>query len=204
VKRKTEITLSLALCCVAFLALPLTWQHTASGRNAAEVVPPSIEGPSSTEQTFGQWVSHCQHQADGKSGPPTCALTQNVVVQNDGKAEPVMSVILTPTQGAQGHTVTMQVPLGIRLKQGLNLTIDQGPPLTQDFDFCGPRGCWASRPVDDTLLSSLKSGTTGRVQIMRVTGQPTTIEFPLAGFGPGLAALDSGNGTAAARKAAVK
>jgi chaperonin GroEL (HSP60 family) len=51
------------------------------------------DAPSATEQMFEHWASRCQQQTlDGKSGSLVCGLVQDVVIQNDGKSETVMSI----------------------------------------------------------------------------------------------------------------
>jgi invasion protein IalB len=191
--------------CSLLLASPSIGLGAVPGQTEAQAVPPVADAPSATEQMFGRWASRCQQQTlDGKSGSLVCGLVQDVVIQNDGKSETVMSISFAQAAGAQGHSMTLRVPLGVRLKQGLSLAIDQGAPRALDFDFCGPRGCWATGPADGALLSSLKTGATGQVRVMRINGQPLVVEFPLAGFGAALAALDSSNGAVMVGKGTVQ
>lgn len=155
--------------------------------------PTAIEGPRVTSQSFADWTYRCQQAMnDGKPGAAVCELDENVIVHQDGKTVPVMTVAFTPGAKGVGYGLTFQVPLGVRLRQGIGISADDGTPQLFSFDYCGPRGCWADGAAGDALLNELKRGKTGRAKLVLFNGQPMVIEFPLTGLVEGLAALDVG------------
>ncbi|HLZ66841.1 MAG TPA: invasion associated locus B family protein [Aliidongia sp.] len=161
------------------------------------------EGPRLTMQSFGGWGYRCQQaMVDGKPGNTACALSQGVTVQQDGKNQTVMTVTVTAAPDAKSHAITIQVPLGVRLKPGLSLAVDDGTAQALAFDYCGPRGCWVAGAPIDGLVEALKTGKTGRGRIVLLNGRELAIEFPLAGFAAGLAALDAGHAPAVDAKPA--
>jgi invasion protein IalB len=153
----------------------------------------AIAGPRVTSQSFANWIYRCQQPVtDGRPGAVSCTLAENVIVNQAGKAVPVMTIAVTPGAQGAGYGLTFQVPLGVRLRQGIGVSADDGAPQLFSFDYCGPRGCWADGAPADGLLQALKRGKVGRAKLMLFNGRPLVIEFPLAGLAEGLAALDGG------------
>lgn len=160
----------------------------------APVSTAPISGPESPRlitQRFGAWLYRCQEAtAEGKPTRSICELAQDVAVEQDGKAKTIMTIVVAPAANPAGHGLTALVPLGVRLKPGLGLAIDDGTAQPIAYDYCGPRGCWVTGAPIDGLLPGLKAGKTGRARLVMLDGREITIEFPLVGFAAGLAALD--------------
>jgi len=103
-----------------------------------------------------------------------------------------MSVAFQRPAKGKGYVLTFQLPLGVRLRQGVSVFADKGSPQPFWYDFCGPGGCWADGAVSNTLLHEMKGGRTGRAKVTLLNGRPVVIEFALTGLSEGLAALDAG------------
>ena len=173
------------------LATAIAARLTAAAHGAE--TPAAIEGPRVTSQSFADWTYRCQQSmSDGKPSAAVCALGENVIVNQGGKTVPVMTVTFMPGAKGVGYRLTFQVPLTVRLRQGIGVSSDDGTPQLFSFDYCGPRGCWADGAAGDALLQQLKRGKTGRAKLILFNGQPLVIEFPLAGLTEGLAALNAG------------
>jgi invasion protein IalB len=190
-RKMTKGALALAL-----IGLPIgaaTWAGASTPASTPAPVEAGAPGPRLTAQRFGAWTYRCQEpMVDGKPGRPACELVQDVVVERDGTARSVMSVAIAAAADAKTHAITIQVPLGVRLKPGLGLAVDDGAAQAMGFDYCGPRGCWVAGAPIDGQLASLKAGKAGRVRLVLLDDRPLAIEFPLAGIADGLAALDAG------------
>lgn len=180
---------------LALVGLPVIAGGLVQAEAASAPVPapaPAPEGPRMTSQSFGSWVYRCQEKmVDGKAAQSECELSQDVVVQQDGKAQTVMKIGIGAGPEGNGHNFTVVVPLGVRLKPGFGLAVDDGTAQPMAYDYCGPRGCWVAGAPIDALLPGLKAGKTGRAKLVMLNGREVVIEFPLAGFASGLAALDA-------------
>jgi len=197
------LAVRLALVGLALLAGGAGARADAAASATAPVVVPVPEGPRTTSQSFGAWVYRCEEQmVDGKPAHSACALSQDVVVQQDGQSKTVMKIGVTPGADASSHSLTAVVPLGVRLKPGFGLAVDDGTAQPLAYDYCGPRGCWVAGAPIDALLPGLKAGKTGRARIVMMNGREIVIEFPLAGFATGLAALDANRAPVADTKPA--
>jgi invasion protein IalB len=199
-----------ALVVLAVLALAAPTASRASATptrpttQAAGVPTPSIPAPTLAEgakvvssQDFEAWTYRCiappaaNGAGDGQAATALCELSQQVAVRQDDKPQAVMALGVSRLPDG-GHGLTIWTPLGVRIKPGLSLEVDQGAPTPLAFDFCGPRGCWiASTPID-AQVPAMTTGKLGRARLVLANGQPLAIEFSLAGLTAGLAALDAG------------
>jgi invasion protein IalB len=167
----------------------------------------AVEGPRLTTQSFGAWTYRCQEtMVDGKPGHSACEIVQDVTVQQDGKTQSVMSIAVGISPEGKGHFMTALLPLGVRLKPGMRLGVDDGALQTVAYDYCGPRGCWVVGVPVEPSLAAMKAGKNGIARLVQINGRDVTIEFPLTGFAPALAALDGNRepGADAAKPADAK
>jgi invasion protein IalB len=158
---------------------------------SAVIPPPQDNRMRISTRRFGAWDYRCRAPASGQPGQPVCQLVEDVLVRQDGKIRPIMSIAFGASIDGQGLAVIARLPLGIR-PVPVGLTSNYGTAQTIAFDFCGPHACWANGAVDRSLLAALELGKTGQAKLIMSDGRPLTIEFPLAGFNAGMAALDSG------------
>lgn len=202
--------LGLSVLALAFPAASRASATPARPSTQAAAVPTSSTPPSSalaegarviSSQDFEAWTYRCiaapppTGTVDGQTPPsaqaPLCELSQQVAVRQDDKPQAVMAVGVSRLPSG-GHGLTIWTPLGVRIKPGVGLEVDQGAPLPLAFDFCGPRGCWiASTPID-AQIPAMTAGKLGRARVVLANGQPLAIEFALAGLAAGLTALDAG------------
>jgi invasion protein IalB len=122
--------------------------------------------PNVAVQAFSNWLYRCQHSPDGTQAAQACEVVQEMVVQQDGKSIPVLTMAFARADSAsKNHLITILAPLGVQLKPGLGIAADDGKQTILDFQYCDQRGCW---------IAGL------------------TINFSLSGLGAGIGALDSG------------
>jgi len=153
----------------------------------------SPAAPKVASQAFSSWLYRCQEVAAPAKTNQACEIVQEMVVQKDDKSIPVLTMAFARAEaGAKSHVVTILAPLGVQLKPGLQISADDGKPVTFDFQYCDQRGCWIAGEKGDALLAMLKQGKTGAAKMTLVNGRNLTINFSLAGLGMGVAALDSG------------
>ena len=98
--------------------------------------------PKAAAQAFSNWLYRCQDVPDGKQTPQACEIVQEMVVQQEGKSIPVLTMAFARTDAApRSHLVTILAPLGVQLKPGLNIAADEGKPIGLDYQYCDQRGC---------------------------------------------------------------
>jgi len=138
-------------------------------------------------QKFDDWTVRCNDQPNAPTGGK-CFIFQSVV-ETDQERTVMMFVIGKPPNQAEPRAVIV-VPLGIDLRPGVEMVIDEGEPRRYPFVVCFPDGCQAHIKVDDELMGAFKRGLKGTVTFRALPGQQgVKIPFSLKGFTAGLNAL---------------
>lgn len=91
--------------------------------------------------------------------------------------------------GTGAPTYLIRAPLGVRLKDGVQITLDAGKPRKADFVACDQRGCEAIAPFEDAFARELASAKEGTASFVLANGQTVNIKLPLAGVAKALPAL---------------
>ena len=117
-----------------------------------------------------KWVKICE--AD------SCNTMQRIVGPN---GDLVASVTIRQTKGDPKVQFTVSMPLGMSIKAGLAVKIDDTANLPLKFNICLPAGCYAQIGSDKTLVDALKAG--GRLIVVGESrGKPIALPVTLAGF----------------------
>ncbi len=74
------------------------------------------------------------------------------------------------------------VPLGMQLRPGTRVIIDQGQPATAPFSICFPVGCMADYEVNADTVAQMKKGQMLTIQAINMQGTAISLPLPLADF----------------------
>jgi invasion protein IalB len=144
-------------------------------------------------KTYGNWVYRCEQVTLSDKAPVTqCVVMQQMVLNQNGHALPLITLALAKINGQNGYVLNAEVPLGILLSPGVAFWSDDNSPVTVALDFCQANGCVALRKPAEGLDAEFKTGKQGYVKLALVNGRVVTINFSLNGFGAALAALNAG------------
>jgi invasion protein IalB len=169
--RTAALAAALALSAGAAAAQDTSGQAAVQGQQA-ELVETA---------THGDWKIVCLN------GEPPCVMRQT------GRAEgqDVMEVSvrrIEPQQTQQGTVeavMDIRVPLGVLLREGVSIRIDQGEAQRGAYSICVPDGCLMREPLPNAFVNLLKAGAVANVgvAIMR-NGQAQELAVPvsLSGF----------------------
>ncbi len=138
-----------------------------------------------TGDQHGDWLVQCVEPA----GP--CAITQHVVA---GNREGVDLEVLAWRVGDDGPMLQVRVPLGVWLRAGIEVRVDDEAIGRMNFERCAVDGCFAEVLLDERLLGLMRSGTTALL-VFRLYDDPDAgigVPISLAGFAPGFDALAPG------------
>jgi invasion protein IalB len=127
---------------------------------------------------YSPWVKVC--------GKPTEPGGQEVcTTAKDGRLEngmPVAVVQLVEPKGDTRKLLRIIVPLGMQLRPGTRVIIDQGQPATAPFSICFPVGCMADYEVNADTIAQMKKGQTLTIQAINMQGTAISLPLPLADF----------------------
>jgi invasion protein IalB len=147
---------------------------------------PSTAASASTrvEKTFGKWAVTC---VDDDAGNRNCSMNQSIPAAAPAHGAALIVVIRgTKTQ----QTLTLIVPTGVSLKDGVSLTLGD-PPTALSYSQCTPRACVATMPIDSKILGAFKG--TQKVMANYVLGNKKLIQAAIdpTSFGDGYNYLTS-------------
>ncbi len=139
------------------------------------------------------WKKECD-----KKNPDRCQIGQQVFLQKDvdGKKQTVGRILAVTVQKATNpktkekfSVLNMQLPLGVDLRPGIVIKVDDGKEMKVIYSKCTNAGCDAALVMDDNLVSAMKAGAILFVGF-RAWGNEQTqvIKASLSGF---TAALNS-------------
>lgn len=150
-------------------ALSLSLPALAQNQPAATPREPRPDEPA--------WATRCL--ASERGGALTCVMEQRVLNQG---GQVIAAVIVRVVGDSPEPALTMQLPLGIDLAQGVRLTIDQGSQAQIPVRTCESSGCYAEIPLPKETLDRLKAGQTLTMGLKPMEGEAVTLPFTLSGF----------------------
>jgi invasion protein IalB len=155
----------------------------------------ALAEPRILSDRFDDWFYRCVAPGDEADKQPVrCEAVQ--IAQTKQGEETVNLLTLSISETAQDKkkstVLTVLAPLNVFLPAGVELTVDQGKPVTLQFRNCNSAGCWMQHIIDDKMLTALKSGQSGAAKLRLINGQNLNIKFSLKGLGQALKSLQDG------------
>lgn len=137
------------------------------------------------EQKFRDWTMLCEQ---GKDNKKRCILTQTLKAP-DGKNEILKTSVGYFGKDGKEPALVITAPLGIALRPGVGIQIDEGQKARIPFERCHTNGCLAGLPMTPELIQALKKGSKLHAEIFLAPGQSRTLDLSLSGFGNGFDAM---------------
>jgi invasion protein IalB len=127
--------------------------------------------------THGDWTIVCLN------GDKPCVMRQTG--QAEGQDVMEMTVRRIEAQQTQQGTVEavmdVRVPLGVLLREGVSLRIDEGEAQRGAYTICVPDGCLMREPLPNNFINLLKKGATANVgMVLARNGQAQNLEVPIS------------------------
>ncbi len=172
----------MAAFALAALALP----GPAVAQGVTQDTAPQTE---TVKATHGDWdivcsaaqVDRCVMRQFGKNAEGNNVIEVQIrklegVTSQDGKTIPATIVIVTP--------------LGVLLRAGVGIKIDEQEPRGAPFEIClRSSGCVVQQPMNEVFLSEMKAGKKAVVQVIAASKQEITVDISLKGFTKAFKAL---------------
>nr|WP_236774788.1 invasion associated locus B family protein [Agrobacterium tumefaciens] len=142
--------------------------------------------PGTPKSTHGAWSVICDKPAGASE--EQCALMQNVIA--DDRPEVGLSVVVLKTADRKSRILRILAPLGVLLKDGMELYIDNNNIGRAYFTRCFSEGCYVEVDIDDELLKVLRAGKNAVFALREAVDQDRVgIPIELSGFAEGYDAL---------------
>jgi invasion protein IalB len=137
--------------------------------------------PSAAQQaTTGNWNSNCS--APDLASPLACAMEQRVILRESGQQIARFTVQTSGTKDDRKAAYLVQVPLGLSIRTGVRLKVDEREPVSLDIQTCEASGCYAGGPLAGPLLDGLKGGKMLTLLFNDLQKKEIGIQIDLTGF----------------------
>ncbi|MBP2460261.1 MULTISPECIES: invasion associated locus B family protein [unclassified Rhizobium] len=169
---------------------PSTGAAPKTGQNAQQApqspAPGSPAQPGNVKENHGAWSIICDKPAG--ASVEQCAMMQNVIAED--RPEVGLSVVVLKTADRKARILRILAPLGVLLKDGMELYVDSNNIGRAYFTRCFSEGCYVEVEIDDELMRILRAGKNA-VFALRESADQDRVGIPieLNGFGPGYDAL---------------
>ena len=133
---------------------------------------------------YGDWVVECFEPNDlGQE----CQIYQRLLI-NGGSA---IAMVATMAYDPSNASLLMQfaLPLGINIKNGAVLNIDEDVELVVPISRCTQQGCIFEGVATDGLRENFLQGKTASVTVVSPNNEPFVIPLSLSGFKEALGRL---------------
>jgi invasion protein IalB len=167
---------------------PSTGAAPKTGQNAQQAPqgPGTPAQPGNVKENHGAWSIICDKPAGAST--EQCAMMQNVIAED--RPEVGLSVVVLKTADRKARILRILAPLGVLLKDGMELYVDSNNIGRAYFTRCFSEGCYVEVEIDDELMRILRAGKNA-VFALRESADQDRVGIPieLNGFGPGYDAL---------------
>lgn len=99
----------------------------------------------------------------------------------------VVSAAIRIIEGQKINRLIVQVPLGVSIRAGISVGIDDHPEYRFAYMFCHTEGCTAEAEASEEMITRLKKGKALRVTGINMRGQQFVLPVTLSGFGSAFA-----------------
>lgn len=124
-------------------------------------------------EVHGDWRVDCENER--------CQASQQLFVGEGEERSRVLSANVLQVQ--QELLLQMVLPLGVDLRPGVVVRIDQAEEQSFNFVTCLADGCVVLLPLQDKLLSALRAGSKLKVGFRPFSSDQTlVVELSLSGF----------------------
>jgi invasion protein IalB len=127
---------------------------------------------------YSPWVKVCG-KPNEPGGQEVCTTAKDGRLEN---GMPVAVVQLVEPKGDTRKLLRIIVPLGMQLRPGTRVIIDQGQPATAPFSICFPVGCMSDYEVNADTVAQMKKGQMLTIQAINMQGTAISLPLPLADF----------------------
>jgi invasion protein IalB len=131
-----------------------------------------------SELIFSSWTKFCLRGKEANA-------KQVCFTGKDGRAEsgkPMVAAVLIEPENEPKKVLRITLPLGVSIKPGTRVIIDNGEPMTGSYVTCFNNGCMADYDANAELIAQLKKGRRLVVQYIDGAGKPVTFVVPLLDF----------------------
>ena len=150
----------------------------AAQADAPNAAPP--EGPIKVDlqPAAAEWTKVCgKDQGNNKQ---VCYTTRDF--GQDANQPPLLAVAVYDIEGDDKRIVRFLLPIGLMLKPGFRMNVDQGQAIPGAYAICLPNGCFAETEVPANFIAQLKKTQLLSVAVRNQVNNEVTFTLPMKDF----------------------
>lgn len=132
----------------------------------------------SSELIFSPWTKFCLKGQEANA-QQVCFTGKDGHV---GSGMPVVAAVLIEPENEPKKVLRVTLALGMSIKPGTRVVIDNGEPMTGPYVTCFNSGCSADYDASGELIGQLKKGRRLVIQGINSAGEPVSFVLPLTDF----------------------
>jgi invasion protein IalB len=173
----TALTVAFATCG----ALAQQPKPGAKPKAAPQQPAAKPQAPANQQQPqliYSPWTKFCLkgQEANAKE---VCFTGKDARIES---GMPVVAAVLIEPTGEPKKVLRVTVPLGVQLRHGTRVIIDQEQPMNNPYVICFTNGCMSDYDATADIIGKLKKGKGLTVQAINAAGQPISLVLPLTEF----------------------
>ncbi|WP_187424865.1 invasion associated locus B family protein [Marinomonas sp. IMCC 4694] len=140
----------------------------------------SNETAENASTAYGDWGVQCgQKQNDTVE---VCQATQMLWLEQDDKKQKLLTLLLMPSND-DGKILQLGLPLGVDLRPGIVIAVDDGKEESFDYALCSNLDCSSFVLMTQERLSAFEKGNVLKIGFRPFGSQQTVVlEASLKGF----------------------
>ncbi len=107
-----------------------------------------------------------------------CSVVYETFTTNDRMRVAAVEII----KGEKGRTIIISVPVGVNLKDGIELMVDGASRQTLGFASCQSNGCFATMDMDAKFVELMRKGKNISAGFSDGQGSKVKVDISLVGF----------------------
>ena len=138
-----------------------------------------VTKPAAAQSKAQNWSVSCVSRS--RIAAAECSLEQRVLIRETGQTLGRLLIKIGATDAGPG-ALLLQIPLGVSIRAGVKIKVDDTEIETLDIQTCDAGGCYAGGPMSEKLLRAAKSGKLLNAEFSDAQQRAISVNFVLDGF----------------------
>lgn len=159
-------------------------QQPAQGQRPAQPAQPAQPQAQNEQLAAVQspWVKLCEQVPTDERQPPTmrrlCMTVQETRAEN---GQMLASLQVRELEGERPRLI-IAVPIGMSLRPGIRVVLDQGQAQAMTYEVCMPNACFAQMEVQPDFVNRMKRANNLNIQVVNMNNRAISLAMNLSGF----------------------
>lgn len=138
-----------------------------------------VTKPAAAQTKAQNWSVSCVSRS--RIAAAECSVEQRVLIRETGQTLGRLQIKIGATDAGPG-ALLLQIPLGVSIRAGIKIKVDDIEIETFDIQTCDAGGCYAGGLISEKLLRAAKAGKLLNAEFSDAQQRAISVNFVLDGF----------------------